>query len=44
VGKSAGEALETITGQKFGRDENAWRRWWRASGDDFLASAAAAAK
>jgi len=44
VAKSAGEALETITGQSFGRDENAWRRWWRDAGDDFLASAAAAAK
>lgn len=36
---SAGAALEQITGQKFGYDENAWRRWWRDNGDDFLAAA-----
>jgi hypothetical protein len=42
VRKSAGEALEQITDQKFGRDEDAWRRWWREEGDEFLAGAAPA--
>lgn len=35
---SAGTALEQITGQTFGSDEDAWRRWWRKNGDDFLAA------
>jgi len=39
VRKSAGAALEKITAQKFGYDEDAWRRWWRENGDDFLAAA-----
>lgn len=34
-------ALEEITGQRFGRDEDAWRRWWREEGDDFIAAGAA---
>ena len=37
--RSAGAALEQITGQKLGYDEDAWRRWWRENGDDFLAAA-----
>jgi hypothetical protein len=39
VRKSAGAALQEITGQGFGSDEDAWRRWWREHGDDFLAAA-----
>ncbi|HEY5998735.1 MAG TPA: hypothetical protein VI078_05460 [bacterium] len=34
---SAGQALEKITGQRFGLDREAWHRWWRQAGDDFLA-------
>jgi hypothetical protein len=39
VRRSAGAALEQITGQRLGSDEDAWGRWWRANGDDFLATA-----
>jgi len=41
VRRSAGAALEQITGQKFGYDEDSWRRWWRENSDDFLATAKA---
>jgi hypothetical protein len=39
VRRSAGAALEQITGQRLGIDEDAWRRWWRANADDFLTAA-----
>lgn len=42
--RSAGAALEHITGQKFGYDEKAWRSWWRENGDDFLAAAQSGAR
>jgi hypothetical protein len=44
VAGSAGQALERITGQQFGLDKDAWHRWWREAGDEFLAGAAAAPK
>jgi hypothetical protein len=44
VRRSAGAALEKITGQSFGHDEDDWRRWWRGHGDDFLAAAKAGAR
>jgi hypothetical protein len=44
VRESAGAALERITGRSLGHDEDAWRRWWREHGDDFLASAEAAGR
>jgi hypothetical protein len=28
VGAAAGEALRSLTGQKFGWDTDAWQEWW----------------